>query len=85
MRLAYTHVCVRDAAASLQGYLRAFGRPARIALPEGSSGEVEVGATAPAFVEHATAGAIRAGHPGHHAAAGRQTGVSIGLPVGVCT
>jgi len=55
MRFAYTIVYVRDVAASLRFFEEAFGLPRRFLHPSGAYGELETGATALAFAQHATA------------------------------
>jgi lactoylglutathione lyase len=55
MKLAYTIVYVSDVAASLAFFERAFGLARRFLHESGAYGELETGATALAFVDHATA------------------------------
>lgn len=55
MRLAYTIVYVADVEASLAFFERAFGLKRRFIAPGGGYGELETGATALAFADHATA------------------------------
>lgn len=55
MNFAYTLVYVADVAASLDFYERAFGLQRRFLHESGAYGELETGATALAFVDHATA------------------------------
>jgi lactoylglutathione lyase len=55
MQFAYTIVYVADVAASLKFFEAAFGLPTRFLHESGSYGELETGATALAFVDHATA------------------------------
>lgn len=55
MKFAYTIVYVADVAASLAFFETAFGLPTRFLHESGSYGELETGATALAFVDHATA------------------------------
>lgn len=55
MQFAYTIVYVADVAASLDFYKRAFGLSRRFLHESGAYGELDTGATALAFVDHATA------------------------------
>lgn len=55
MQFAYTLIYVSDVAASLDFYERAFGLKRRFLHESGAYGELETGATALAFVDHATA------------------------------
>lgn len=55
MRFGYTIVYVDDVEASLAFFERAFGLPRRFVAPGGGYGELETGATALAFADHATA------------------------------
>ncbi|MCV2370640.1 VOC family protein [Roseateles oligotrophus] len=55
MKFAYTIVYVADVAASLAFFEAAFGLSTRFLHESGSYGELETGATALAFVDHATA------------------------------
>lgn len=55
MNFAYTIVYVADVAASLDFWERAFGLQRRFLHESGAYGELETGATALAFVDHATA------------------------------
>ena len=55
MNFAYTIVYVADVAASLDFYERAFGLQRRFLHESGAYGELDTGATALAFVDHATA------------------------------
>lgn len=55
MKFAYTIVYVADVAASLAFFEAAFGLPTRFLHESGSYGELETGATALAFADHATA------------------------------
>ncbi|MCV2351680.1 VOC family protein [Paucibacter sp. Y2R2-4] len=55
MQFAYTIVYVADVAASLKFFEAAFGLSTRFLHESGSYGELETGATALAFVDHATA------------------------------
>lgn len=55
MQFAYTIVYVADVEASLAFFERAFGLARRFVAPGGGYGELETGATALAFADHATA------------------------------
>lgn len=55
MRLGYTLVYVADVEASLAFFERAFGLARRFVAPGGGYGELETGATALGFADHATA------------------------------
>lgn len=55
MKFAYTIVYVADVPASLAFFEAAFGLPTRFLHESGCYGELETGATALAFVDHATA------------------------------
>ncbi|UDF36618.1 UNVERIFIED_ORG: VOC family protein [Shinella sp. XGS7] len=55
MQFAYTLIYVSDVAASLDFYERAFGLKRRFLHESGAYGELDTGATALAFVDHATA------------------------------
>ncbi|MEJ6007098.1 VOC family protein [Paucibacter sp. AS339] len=55
MQFAYTIIYVADVPASLKFFEAAFGLKTRFLHESGSYGEVETGATALAFVDHATA------------------------------
>lgn len=55
MKFGYTIVYVDDVEASLAFFERAFGIARRFAAPGGGYGELETGATALAFANHATA------------------------------
>lgn len=55
MKFAYTIVYVRDVAASLKFFEEAFGLTTRFLHPSGAYGELDTGATALAFAQHATA------------------------------
>lgn len=78
MQFAYTIVYVRDVAASLAFFERAFGLGRRFLHESGGYGELETGATALAFASHETA----RGNLGEYAAADASAlplGVEIGL------
>ncbi|WP_077035076.1 VOC family protein [Pelomonas sp. KK5] len=55
MQFAYTIVYVADVAASLAFFEQAFGLQRRFLHESGAYGELDTGATALAFVDHATA------------------------------
>lgn len=55
MKFAYTIVYVDDVEASLAFFERAFGLARRFVAPGGGYGELDTGATALAFADHATA------------------------------
>ncbi len=79
MRFAYTIVYVEDVEASLDFFERAFGLARRFVAPGGGYGELETGATALAFAQHATARG-NLGHDYVPAGASRQPlGVEVGL------
>lgn len=79
MRFGYTIVYVDDVEASLAFFERAFGLARRFVAPGGGYGELETGATALAFADHATA---RDSLGGDYVAAASSTpplGVEVGL------
>lgn len=79
MRFGYTIVYVDDVEASLAFFERAFGLARRFVAPGGGYGELETGATALAFANHATA---RDSLGGDYVAAASSTpplGVEVGL------
>ena len=79
MKLGYTIVYVDDVEASLAFFERAFGLTRRFVAPGGGYGELETGATALGFAQHATARS-NLGHDYVAAAAGaRPLGIEIGL------
>ena len=81
MKFAYTIVYVADVAASLAFFEAAFGLPTRFLHESGCYGEVETGATALAFVDHATA---RDSVGGDYVAAGAST-LPLGMEIGLVT
>ncbi len=81
MRFAYTIVYVADVAASLDVFERAFGLSRRFLHPSGSYGELETGATALAFADHATA---RANVGSDHVAADASA-LPLGIEIGFVT
>lgn len=79
MRFGYTIVYVDDVEASLAFFERAFGLARRFVAPGGGYGELETGATALAFANHATA---RDSLGGDYVVAASSTpplGVEVGL------
>lgn len=81
MKFAYTIVYVADVAASLAFFEVAFGLPTRFLHESGSYGELETGATALAFVDHATA---RDSVGGDYIAAAAST-LPLGMEIGLVT
>ncbi len=79
MKLAYAIVYVEDVAASLAFFEAAFGLPRRFLHESGGYGEVETGATALAFAQHAVA---RANLGSDYVAAGTST-LPLGIEVGL--
>jgi catechol 2,3-dioxygenase-like lactoylglutathione lyase family enzyme len=81
MQFAYTIVYVRDVAASLAFFERAFGFERRFLHPSGAYGELDTGATALAFAQHATARA----NLGHDYVAADASVQPLGVEVGLTT
>ncbi|MCV2360777.1 VOC family protein [Paucibacter sp. TC2R-5] len=81
MKFAYTIVYVADVAASLAFFEAAFALPTRFLHESGSYGELETGATALAFVDHATA---RDSMGGDYIAAGASK-LPLGMEIGLVT
>ncbi|MCV2353751.1 VOC family protein [Paucibacter sp. B2R-40] len=81
MKFAYTIVYVADVAASLAFFEAAFGLPTRFLHESGSYGELETGATALAFVDHATA----RDSVGHDYVAAAASPLPLGLEIGLVT
>jgi lactoylglutathione lyase len=84
MKFAYTIVYVADVAASLAFFEAAFGLPTRFLHESGSYGEVETGetgATALAFVDHATA----LESVGRDYVAAGSSAAPLGLEIGLVT
>lgn len=79
MRFAYTIVYVRDVEAALDFFERAFGLARRFIAPGGDYGELETGATALAFAQHATA----RGNLGHDYLAADASAQPLGVEVGL--
>lgn len=78
MRFAYTIVYVPDVGAALDFFERAFGLTRRFIAPGGDYGELETGATALAFAQHATA----RDSLGHDYVAGDTSAQPLGVEVG---
>jgi catechol 2,3-dioxygenase-like lactoylglutathione lyase family enzyme len=82
MKFAYTIVYVADVEASLAFFERAFGLTRRFVAPGGDYGELETGATALAFAQHATA----RGNLGHDYVDAQGSPAPLGIEIGlVCT
>jgi lactoylglutathione lyase len=81
MKLAYTIVYVSDVAASLAFFERAFGLVRRFLHESGTYGELETGATALAFADHATA----RGNLGHDYVAANTSKQPLGMEIGLVT
>lgn len=81
MRLAYTIVYVRDVAASLDFFERAFGLERRFLHESGGYGELETGATALAFAQHEVA----RGSLGHDYVAADASERPLGVEIGLVT
>lgn len=81
MKFAYTIVYVEDVEASLAFFERAFGLARRFVAPGGGYGELETGATALAFAQHAVA---RESLGRDYVAAGT-SGAPLGVEVGLVT
>jgi catechol 2,3-dioxygenase-like lactoylglutathione lyase family enzyme len=81
MRFGYTIVYVDDVEASLAFFERAFGIARRFVAPGGGYGELETGATALAFADHATA----RGSIGTDYVAAASSAQPLGVEVGLVT
>lgn len=81
MKYAYTIVYVDSVEASLAFFERAFGLARRFLHESGSYGELETGATALAFVDHATA---RDSMGGDYVVAARSE-LPLGIEIGLVT
>ncbi len=81
MRFGYTIVYVDDVESSIAFFERAFGLARRFVAPGGAYGELETGATALAFAQHAPA---RASLGGDYVAAGASA-LPLGVEVGLVT
>ena len=81
MKLGYTIVYVNDVAASLGFFERAFGLKRRFLHESGAYGELETGATALGFAQHATA----RGNLGHDYVAADASKQPLGMELGLVT
>lgn len=81
MKFAYTIVYVRDVDASLRFFEQAFGLQRRFLHPSGAYGELDTGATALAFVDHATA----RDSVGRDYVAAEGSAAPLGMEVGLVT
>ena len=81
MKLGYTIVYVSDVAASLAFFERAFGLKRRFLHESGAYGELETGATALGFAQHATA----RGNLGHDYVAADASKKPLGMELGLVT
>jgi len=81
MRLGYTIVYVDDVEASLAFFERAFGLPRRFVAPGGTYGELDTGAVALGFAQHATARAS----VGHDYVAAASSPQPLGIEIGLVT
>lgn len=81
MRFGYTIVYVDDVESSIAFFERAFGLARRFVAPGGAYGELETGATALAFAQHAVA---RASVGQDYVAAGTSA-LPLGVEVGLVT
>jgi len=81
MRLGYTIVYVDDVEASLAFFERAFGFARRFVAPGGGYGELDTGAVALGFAQHATARASL----GHDYVVAASSPRPLGMEVGFVT
>jgi lactoylglutathione lyase len=81
MKLGYTLVYVADVEASLAFFERAFGLTRRFVAPGGGYGELETGATALGFADHATA----RDSVGHDYVEAASSGKPLGMEIGFVT
>ena len=81
MQFAYTIVYVADVAASLAFFEQAFGLQRRFLHESGAYGELETGATALAFVDHATA----RDSVGRDYVAAQTSNAPLGMEIGLVT
>jgi lactoylglutathione lyase len=81
MRFAYTIVYVSDVAASLAFFERAFGMVRRFMVETGDYGELDTGATALSFAQHATA----RGNLGHDYVDAQSSAKPLGIEIGLVT
>jgi catechol 2,3-dioxygenase-like lactoylglutathione lyase family enzyme len=81
MQFAYTIVYVADVAASLSFFEQAFGLQRRFLHESGAYGELDTGATALAFVDHATA----RDSVGHDYVVAATSAAPLGIEIGLAT
>jgi len=81
MQFAYTIVYVADVAASLAFFEQAFGLQRRFLHESGAYGELETGATALAFVDHA----IARDSVGRDYVAAHTSNAPLGMEIGLAT
>eukprot|EP01136_Pigoraptor_vietnamica_P037945 Opistho-1_new@106591 len=81
MQFAYTIVYVADVAASLAFFEAAFGLQRRFLHESGAYGELDTGATALAFVDHATA----RDSVGHDYVVAATSPAPLGMEIGLAT
>jgi lactoylglutathione lyase len=81
VQFSYTIVYVRDVAASLQFFERAFGLQRRFLHESGGYGELETGGTALAFAQHEVA----RGNLGHDYVAADSSKAPLGVEIGLTT
>lgn len=81
MQFGYTIVYVRDVAASLAFFERAFGLKRRFLHESGAYGELDTGATTLAFAQHDTA----RGNLGHDYIAADTSTAPLGIEIGLTT
>jgi len=81
MKFAYTIVYVKDVAASLAFFERAFGLTQRFLHESGGYGELETGGTALAFAQHEVA----RGNLGHAYVAADASASPLGIEIGLAT
>lgn len=81
MKFAYTIVYVRDVAASLDFFERAFGLARRFMVETGEYGELETGSTTLSFAVHATA----RGNLGHDYVDAQGSVQPLGIEIGLVT
>jgi catechol 2,3-dioxygenase-like lactoylglutathione lyase family enzyme len=79
IRFGYTIAYVDDVEASLAFFERAFGLARRFIAPGGGYGELETGATALAFADHATARGSLGQDYVAAAGSARPLGIEVGL------
>ena len=81
IRFGYTIAYVDDVEASLAFFERAFGLARRFVAPGGGYGELETGATALAFADHATARGSLGQDYVAAADSARPLGIEVGLVI----